>query len=357
MDRKLEYSVMNNLRWPLVFFVILAHVAPDFPNTYADIHWHEFNGYDLFFLSRKIISSIIPRFVVPCFAFMSGYLYFLNVKKFDMHTYVEKQKRRHHSLFYPLILWNLIAWVVYILNSFVTKGSAETIQMIKDTFGLSLFYNFRDTACPVDMPLWFMVYLIGLAYLTPVIYFIFKKTKWCGLLAFFIMYLAKVSYVADMTTFFFLLGTFMGIYKMDFFGFCRKYFVPLILASVVLMLVYIPRFGDSSHLYEAIYRLFFLASSMSCMGGMTKATEKYNLNIKDSGRKCMFFYGVHCIWFIYWFRDIMNSVIPEWGGATWYMLFVSYFTQIAVTIAWCFLLYHVMNRICLKVVDVLTGGR
>lgn len=112
---------------------------------------------------------------VPGFFILSGYLFFITLRKDNIQ---EKLRRRFHSLVIPYIVWNTL-FIVYwwilcsvpVIEKYITtKRSFDTISIVKYL-----------TIAPVNAPLWFVRNLCVVFATTPLIWLIIRKKCWGGI--------------------------------------------------------------------------------------------------------------------------------------------------------------------------------
>jgi len=126
---------------------------------------------------------------------MSGYLFFISFKEWSWTKYLDKLKRRVHSLLIPYLLWNLIFILISILKTFYNRGwnadavgrisgwyhaKGGIIHMLWDcqTIGSARtdmlgFQYYSKT--PVNVSLWFLRDLMVVCIFAPIIYWLLRK--------------------------------------------------------------------------------------------------------------------------------------------------------------------------------------
>jgi len=186
-----QFDIINQLRLPLIVLVTYAHSYNEVAEGYSVLG----SGWDSYEVLKLVMSQTLVKVAMPMFFFISGYLFFANVEKWDKRTYLEKIKRRIKSLLIPYILWNLLMAV---------KLKA---------FSISIFWE------PANMPLWFLRDLIVVSMLTPIIYIGVKKLGWWILVLLLPLYATGIWAIQPGPTpyalCFFTLGALMGIKKMN----------------------------------------------------------------------------------------------------------------------------------------------
>ena len=121
------------LRFPLALLVVFIHTH--------NAQWQLIETGSAPTLA-SFLSGILPTFAVPLFFALSGYLFFYKVSAFSLDCYVGKVRRRMLTLAVPYLLWNLIAFGLYALQS---KLSGHALAY---PFSPELWWNCRELAAP-----------------------------------------------------------------------------------------------------------------------------------------------------------------------------------------------------------------
>lgn len=262
-----KVDVMAWLRFPLILGVVFAH-----SNLYALIEswyntepeWPEW----LIYIFNNLYWLVFPA-RIPTLFIISGYFFFRTQKNIDKPFFVDKFRRRVHSLLIPYIIWNTIAIAVLFLRFNVLSGTNYSI-----TEYLSGYWSFipRGNNTPANMPLWFLRDLMIFSLLTPVIYRLLKKNTTA------IIYLAVMATICitdfhgNVTVFkldnllYFSVGAYIAIHKIDFTK------IPDTV-GIVTLLLYIPsQLLLNSINHEATY---YVAADM--MTNVIKITAAFYL--------------------------------------------------------------------------------
>ena len=186
-----QYDVIRELRFPMIVLVTYAHsygnVADGFSLLASDWNTYEF--------LKLLISQILVKVAVPVFFIMSGYLFFVNIKEWNMQVYKAKILRRIKTLLIPYLVWNLL------------------MALKLKTYSWSFFWE------PVNMPLWFLRDLMLVILLTPIIYYGVRKLGYWLLILLIPVYLTGIWLIQPGVNpyglCFFTLGAYLGIRKME----------------------------------------------------------------------------------------------------------------------------------------------
>lgn len=186
-----QYDIIRQLRLPLIVLVTYAHSYNEMTDGYSVLG----SGWDMYEVLKLVVSQTLVKAAMPMFFFISGYLFFDNVEKWDWQTYLQKMKRRIKTLLIPYLVWNLLMAV---------KLRA---------FSFSIFWE------PANMPLWFLRDLIVVSMFTPIIYIGVRKLGWWILLLLLPVYATGIWVIQPGPTpyavCFFTLGALMSIKKMN----------------------------------------------------------------------------------------------------------------------------------------------
>ena len=225
-----QFDIIRQLRFPMIVLVTFAHsyghVAEDFNLLTSDWNTYEF--------LKLLVSQTLVKVAVPVFFIMSGYLFFSNVKEWNLTVYKSKILRRVKTLLIPYLIWNLLM-----------------VLKLK-TFSWSFFWNYIPEAgkqidwfgsehylvAPANMPLWFLRDLIVVSLLTPIIYIGVRKVGYWLIAVLTILYLSGVcpfiSGLSAYAVYFFTLGSFLGIRKHDLIETAMCVEVPTYILSIIL---------------------------------------------------------------------------------------------------------------------------
>lgn len=172
------------------------------------------SGYSSLF--QDFISQGVTRIAVPLFFTISGYLFFLSIKKGSANEFFSKYKKRSKSLVLPYLLWSLYGVLFFlILQSIPFSKNFFTNELIVE-YSIShllstIFIN------PIPYQLWFIRDLIILIVLSPILYGIIKYFKYYSILFFLITWIFDVSYLifSNESLLFFAIGALFSINKIN----------------------------------------------------------------------------------------------------------------------------------------------
>ncbi len=242
------------IRYIGILGVVFCHVvqAPYFFLQGEDFmsYYDGFISDSLIGLTHSLVLYGLFYGAVPMFFMFSGYLNFIKER-----SYGETVSRRVQSLLMPMVLWTALNIAVLILLQKYAGIKSYSYFLLKADWHLwfnALFGNYshawiRGTHCPAIMyQFWFIRDLFILTLLTPVIgYFMRKKQNGLYFLIAAGMILVmgfRPIIVGGDSLFYFSLGAFFAIYKIDFLTVLDKLLswwsaFALLIVSVAIMYV------------------------------------------------------------------------------------------------------------------------
>jgi fucose 4-O-acetylase-like acetyltransferase len=191
-----SYSVIRLLRFPLAFAVVMIHCRGSID---GGIHWDSMTGMDAYYLLKVALSGVLFAVAVPAFFFISGFLFFRNVKQMDSGTYTRKLRSRLRSLLIPYVAWNLLCIPLMLLYMYGetltgTRTQEELTAFIHNERWGHIFWDFISKDAPFDNLLgwtqmksnpvlftfWYVRDLMVMTLLSPAIFWYVRKTGWAG---------------------------------------------------------------------------------------------------------------------------------------------------------------------------------
>lgn len=374
-------KTISYLRFPLTVGVVFIH----FNLTYClNIHGviHGLENPEWFFLIVYIISELLPRIGVPLFFIISGFLFFYR-KDFDKGVYTQKLKTRIRTLLTPFVLWNAIA-IIWQLKRFLPGASLfyrpvvevqlsfvriiNTFLCNVDNRGIFIGPLSPEPVkgpCPIDGPLWYVRELMVMAVLSPIIYWLLKKSRqWFVIVLGLIWFFSSVIlprgnyayiYMGMLTTplFFFSLGAYYSIFKENIVLSFRKFkyaplvYIPFAVADICTRGLACNEYIGNVGILVGVVVAVVLVSYLLEFGKV-----KVSASLANSS---FFIFAFHRI-----FIDDVGKFaftmlhIPENNP---YAMLALYLAVPILTILVCLALYMLLKRYAPKVCSLLTGGR
>ena len=175
----------------MIVLVTYAHSYSNVTDGFS-LLTSDWNTYEFL---KLLISQTFVKVAVPVFFIMSGYLFFANVKEWNLQVYKTKILRRIKTLLIPYLVWNLLM--------------ALKLKM----FSWNIFWE------PANMPLWFLRDLMLVTLLTPIIYYGVRKLGYWLLILLIPVYLTGIWLIQPGVNpyglCFFSFGAYLGIRKME----------------------------------------------------------------------------------------------------------------------------------------------
>ena len=256
-------STFEILRFPLAVLVVFIHSFGSGDVTTLAQDGVNVRIYDVL---RVGISHGIANVAVPCFFFISGYLFFTH-SVFGWREYKGKMEKKCRTLLIPYLVWNMIP-ITYslckrICGAIVKHDPSNLWVFLKSIDPYSIFVsnevgtaattdfwgNLMPLSMPLNYPLWYLRDLILLAILSPLIFRVVsnKYNKvWIGTaLIVFILGLWPYNSIISITAIvFFTLGAWIRLQRIDMLSILYKYRCFILLTSVFLYAILIYNNGS-----------------------------------------------------------------------------------------------------------------
>ena len=309
MNKRIGYiDTIKQLRLPLIVLITFAH-------SYSGVRvgytlWGD--GWDTYEVLKIVVSQTLCKVAMPTFFVMSGYLFFANVTEWNAKTYFGKLRRRVKTLLIPYIVWNLL------------------MAIKLRTFSLNIFWAFWTEAgkqidwlgheqlmtAPANMPLWFLRDLMVMALFSPIIYIGIRKMGGWLLIILTPLYLsglcAFIPGLSVYAVYFFTLGAFLGIRKMDLVETCMKYEKPSYLLAIIFGLAMI--FAFRTPVFSSLMLCFRLAGVVAVFCLANRLLSCTNMRIPPVA--CDASYFVYLAHYVFFFAFIDAAFFSLFGTST-----------------------------------------
>lgn len=202
----------------------------------------QFDSFNTFY--RLIM--IFLRVCVPVYFMISGFLFFMKApEKPNISFFKESYKKRIRSLLIPYLIGNIIAIFLFVIGEkFIPNIMGGGHQNISDySFPdiLMSFWRMPGNMDPINQVLWFLRDLMVMILLSPVFYWLIKKTDYWCLILFFLNYIFEgtrdIPGFRPVAIFFFSFGAFFSIKGEDIFTNMKKYVWYLLAAYILLFFI------------------------------------------------------------------------------------------------------------------------
>ena len=310
----------------------------------------------LFYLFNYVIITAVPLFFL-----ISGFLFFLNVEKYSFSIYKKKMKSRVHSLVIPYICWNLLIIVLFLAQQLflpsLSSGGIKPVMEWGFTDWISSVYCVNGL--PICYQFWFIRDLIVAMIVIPVLYPVLVKSKGSLLILLGVLWFFGVdTHVIGLnfvSLFFFYLGAFIGIKKIDI---TRIYHLGknnmIYLTYLLIFIIYIIAQYNGKDIVPFISKVAILCGCIVFSIIVSEFTQNGRLTIAKSLLASTFFlYGYHGM--------AMNLYVKVAGvllkPLTDMKLCIIYISSFFVVTIVGYILFLLMRKIMPRVTNIITGGR
>lgn len=287
-------------------------------------------------------------FCVPLFFIISGFLFFLNVDRFNSVVYRKKIKSRIVTLLIPYLLWNTAAGIIRFLKAKYLGYDGDGIYVNGEFSLIGLLCGYWDTGntYPMLVPLWFIRNLIIFQILSPIFYFI-ARNKYLTLAVLLISVCDIDLYGGE----FFLLGCVMGINKYNFNLnrlYCLALFPVVIIASYGILFINIPTVNFQPIL---CYVLIILIIPIAGLPVNKSHNIRNALN-----------HNSHIIFFIYVIHGMYSNLITRFCASiipanSLIGILSGSLISVILNISLSYVIFLLLNRISPRLIKLLTGSR
>lgn len=293
---------------------------------------------------------------VPTFFFISGFLFYQKLEKWEWGVWRAKMKSRINTLIVPYLIWNILAFVICTLLAIKTFVPKVWMDAFHNAGGLNLFWATTGSNSPYDFPLWFIRDLIVAVFLSPLLWWLLKYGRLVIVFIVFALYIFKIFPFSDslsgLSIPFFIFGGYVSSHE---FIFIRRLWIRLIVYSlwISLMSAVLFCYGINGVLTGYTTRLLtivsvFVAFDIAARVQNPKCTE-FLSSVSDSS---FFIFALHTVVV----RDISIRItklaipINNHLSAT-----SAYFISSLLTLAICWLLYWILKHNIPAVHNMLNG--
>jgi peptidoglycan/LPS O-acetylase OafA/YrhL len=366
----LQSRTIELLRFPLTVFVVFIHAVGTPPleaPNYAD-----FGAMDFFNVIRIMGSNVLTHTAVPCFFLISGFLYFLNLKKWDVRSYRQKTMRRFYTLLIPYVLWNLLSLAVRLggclLGNWIPgMGDAAFLNQCTAVNWLWDFeqwgfhtVNWLGEAVirsgPTNAPLWFLRDLICISLLSPLVYYYVRYTRHWGVLLLGLCYVSQVPHslgaISITGVFFFTLGAYFSIHDINLIEWAHHWSKSLGLIALTILPFAVYYNGGNTRV-GFILLPFFIITAIPLLFRWGADCAKRGWTMPSLLSSSSFFiYALHSVLVLRLCIKVSEAIIP-WD-APWAHL-LRYFLLPALIVGCCVLCYALLQKFCPRILRLVTG--
>lgn len=258
-QQELLSNTISFIKFPLAVLVITLHTDLS-TKLYESIGYKDLQTLEPVYMQISwLLSRYLAYAAVPIFFIISGFLLFYNVRHYNKNIYISKIRKRVKSLLVPYVLWNLIYLTVLYLGgqkSFLFLEVPDLFNGKLSVLQVLLLVFIR----PLDGPLWFVRNLFGMALLSPLLYWIIRKTKFVLPITLFVFSQIWHNPLLE-SILWFSCGVSFAIWRIDFFYCCRRYLgisLGLVIFTVVLDYILYPQLGVHVTRYFSLFKIILV---------------------------------------------------------------------------------------------------
>ncbi len=359
-NENIQSSAVQYLRFPLIIAVLFIHSYSS-SLTIQGVEIGTSGSFQVYDTIRTLFSQVIARIAVPLFFFISGFLYFNNVTKWDSDQYKKKTKKRLHSLVIPYLFWNGLLILVYFIAQSIPSlsklfsGEFPPVSSWGFTDFLNAFWNFDHTTLPILYPFWFIRDLIVITLLSPIVYIICKYLKLVGVVLLGICWMLNLFSVTGLSlacVFFFTAGAYLSINKVNLIDLFGKIFYPSFLLYPVIALVDLLTKNYEFNIY--IHNIGILVGIAFLFNIVSSGLRNNKIQVNTFLSNASFFvFAIHEP-LLTLIRKLILSKLPVYNDVT---LLLAYFLPIIIVVGLLLTIYYVLNKTLPVFCGIITGGR
>ena len=316
----------------------------------------------------------LGEIAVPAFFVISGYLFFINLEKWNRKVWGVKIKKRVRTLLVPFLIWIVIdfaaKFVCGILKSEIDGFSLAALgEFFAQLGGLRIFWDRPiqeyvssifaysvDISKPIDVPMWYVRDLLVMVLLSPIVWKTLKFARIYALVVLCLIYILFIGFpfvlVTPTALFFFSLGAYFSVYGQSCIERFGKFRVLSYLLSLALFVL--TSFVRDSLMGDIMLRLFVIVSVVAVFN---LVSDLYDRGLRPVGvltDSSFFIYASHAVLITEISNFLLWRILPI--TAEW-MLVLKVFLRPAVAVGICLFIFVAMRKICPKTLGALTGGR
>ena len=330
------------LRFPMAAMVVLLHTGALGIGSTQPVYR----------ILSILTSAAFCRLAVPCFFFVSGYLFFSGMQEWNWQGYMRKLKKRVRTLFVPYVLWNLLAAVVIYLFS-VWKTVKEGSAPVTFAEHISGWGGLWDAHTSFDGPLWFIRHLMLLCLFSPLVWWLVKHFGlfWIGACTVALIFSSSFEGICTFSA-----GAFFQISGKNILREFGRIRIPAYILSV-LFLSGIMLFYENTALYLVFRGLFIICGIVSAFNLVSAGLGAGKLKVRPLlGQSSFFIFAAHNIIILHEIAKwVVLHLIP--GAGTELYNCIDLFLRPTIAVLICVFLYWLMSKVAPGLLALLTGGR
>lgn len=370
MEQKdLISQTISFLRFPLIIGIILIH---------ADLSGIVIAGnkcinnidYPIYINTSYLFSQIIARTCVPLFFFISGFLFFYKTQIFTKNTYLQKLKKRIHTILIPYIIWNLVSILFYLCIQHISPELQSGNNKLICNYDLfDWFFAFWDTnfikhidgiGMPINYPLWFIRDLMVVILFSPLLYLTVQKLSKAIIIILGLLWISNtwinITGFSIDAFFFFTFGAYFSIKKKSFINLMRPYLKPCTILYLIIIIIELlnNQFNFIKDYIEYLHKLGILLGIISVITisayFISKGKWKSNSFLAQS---TFFLYAYHILPLNFVIKLSLKYIKPY----TELSLLATYFGSTIIITLIGLMIYQLIKTYLPRFTALITGGR
>lgn len=334
-NQKTWEDAISLMRFPLMCAVVFIHTSLKGADS------------EIYTSIRRVISTIIcGQLAVPLFFFISGFLFFYNVKSFSWEVYIGKIKRRIRTLLIPYLFWNFaVLSAFWCAHTFLPTYISADFNNVPAFSWIEILRSFWDKpgVYPICYQFWFLRNLIIYCLLAPIVYWTVKVGQkyvaWIFVL---------IPFFWNEFFFYFCIGAFFSLMDIDIVSFLktyRWYYIPLCIAAFL-----VEYFIDNT-----VCMHLFIWSGMAAIAFLACCLVEKGKSIPTYLTQTTFWlYAVHGLPIVLITTMILPRIFNLHDDCCCLILF---FVVPAILIAFSIALYYIIKQIFPGILALVTGNR
>ena len=376
-----DSRVISFLRTYMIILVIFCHMNPV---TFS------LDQADFSVLSAKGLTNIIEigtsyvfaAIVTSVYFLFSGFLFGISFSNWDWTKYKQKLQSRVHGLLIPYLSWQLISISIFVLSLFcsvpLNEGGMHSITQYISSIDLHYFWDCNvwglhktnwlgghlTESGPIDSPLWFVRDLMVATLFSPILYFLFQKLKFLGILLLLFCFISKIwpqiHGFSIESIFFFGVGLYLTMTNRGISDTADHYRIPMLVIAAISGLLCCYYGGKAGSLGQRFFPIFAISGVSCLICAASHLIQARNITITPWMENASFFvYAVHampiCKWgsvmgFVY---KNLQHLMTAWDIPT---ACIFLFCPFCVLL-FCCLLYVILRSVMPRFCAIITGQR
>lgn len=355
---KTQSNTIAYIRFPLIIGVVFAHSYFLDDKAVCD-NVNLVNDGSFCFYIQYLFSNILGRQSTPLFALISGFLFFFNNNDFSYTVYFAKLRRRAKSLLLPYVIWNGMFVIGYLfvrnIPYFEKWYFSSNHELSTLSFGkiVSFFWDGMG-GYPIDYQFWFVRDLMIVIVFSPLIRILLDKFKFWGVLFLGILWFFQQDLILlnfnIRAFFFFTLGAYFAINKLNLISEFRKFFAWSCVVYVLNIFLELLLIDSPINLF--VHNFGLIVGGVFFMNLVSYQLQKNVIHVCKFLTSATFFvFAAHEPLLTLIKKALFKLLVPK---MEWELISI-YFIIPLLTISICLSVYYLLLKFTPKFASLLTG--